>query len=73
MITATTVCTWLKLVTYTTYSQQCRSYILGAGALANMWEAVFAEVGVALLVILKCCSDTTNEILKLIRNGGLKQ
>jgi len=26
--------------------------ILGAGGLANMWEAVFADVGVALLAIL---------------------
>jgi Cd2+/Zn2+-exporting ATPase len=28
--------------------------ILGAGGLATMWEAVFADVGVALLAILKC-------------------
>ena len=36
--------------------------ILGAGGLATMWEAVFADVGVALLAIFECRSDSANEV-----------
>jgi Cd2+/Zn2+-exporting ATPase len=41
--------------------------ILGAGGLATMWEAVFADVGVALLAILNAVRIQRMKILTINR------
>ncbi|CPA81323.1 Cadmium%2C zinc and cobalt-transporting ATPase [Mycobacterium tuberculosis] len=40
--------------------------ILGAGGLATMWEAVFADVGVALLAILNAVRIQKTDFNKLL-------